>query len=68
MKQPILLDVNTAKLYVSDGKLVVKVNTESKFELFQKSFKQKFNTELVPLTKDSWNFYANIDTLFSYVA
>lgn len=63
MKQPILLDVNTAKLYVSDGKLVVKVNTESKFELFQKSFKQKFNTELVPLTKDSWNFYANIDTL-----
>lgn len=65
MKQPILLDVNTAKLHVSDGKLVVKANTESKFELFQKSFKQKFDTELVPLTKDSWNFYANIDTLSS---
>ena len=63
MKQPILLDVNTAKLHVSDGKLVVKANTESKFELFQKSFKHKFNTELVPLTKDSWNFYANIDNL-----
>ena len=63
MKQPILLDVNTAKLHASDGKLIVKANTESKFELFQKSFKQKFDTELVPLTKDSWNFYANIDTL-----
>lgn len=63
MKQPILLDVNTAKLHASDGKLVVKANTESKFELFQKSFKQKFDTELVPLTKDSWNFYANIDSL-----
>lgn len=44
MKQPILLDVNTAKLHASDGKLVVKANTESKFELFQKSFKQKFDT------------------------
>ena len=63
MKQPILLDVNTAKLYASDGKLVVKANTESKFELFQKSFKQKFDTELVPISKGSWNFYANIDTL-----
>ena len=63
MKQPILLDVNTAKLHVSDGKLVVKANTESKFELFQKSFKQKFDAELVPLAKDSWNFFANIDTL-----
>ena len=63
MKQPILLDVNTAKLHASDGKLVVKANIESKFELFQKSFKQKFDTELVPLTKDSWNFYANVDSL-----
>lgn len=63
MKQPILLDTNTAKLRASDGKLVIRANTESKFELFQKSFKQKFNTELIPLTKDSWNFYADVDTL-----
>lgn len=65
MKQPILLDSNTAKLYASDGKLVVKVNTESKFELFQKSFKQRFNTELIPLSKDSWIFYGDIETLDS---
>ena len=63
MKQPILLDVNSAKLHRADGKLVIKANTESKFELFQKSFKQRFNTELIPAGKDSWNFYANIDTI-----
>lgn len=63
MKQPILLDVNSAKLHRADGKLVIKANTESKFELFQKSFKQRFNTELIPVGKDSWNFYANIDTI-----
>ena len=63
MKQPILLDINSAKLHHADGKLVIKANTESKFELFQKSFKQRFNTELIPAGKDSWNFYANIDTI-----
>lgn len=63
MKQPILLDVNSAKLHRADGKLVIKANTESKFELFQKSFKQRFNTELIPAGQDSWNFYANIDTI-----
>lgn len=63
MKQPILLDVNSAKLHRADGKLVIKANTKSKFELFQKSFKQRFNTELIPAGKDSWNFYANIDTI-----
>lgn len=63
MKQPILLDVNSAKLHRADGKLVIKANTESKIELFQKSFKQRFNTELIPAGKDSWNFYANIDTI-----
>ena len=63
MKQPILLDINSAKLHRADGKLVIKANTESKFELFQKSFKQKFNTELIPAGKDLWNFYANIDTI-----
>lgn len=63
MKQPILLDVNSAKLHRADCKLVIKANTESKFELFQKSFKQKFNTELIPAGKDAWNFYANIDTI-----
>ena len=63
MKQPILLDVNSAKLHRADGKLVINANTESKFELFQKSFKQRFNTELIPVGKDSWNFYANIDTI-----
>lgn len=63
MKQPILLDVNSAKLHRADGKLVIMANTESKFELFQKSFKQRFNTELIPVGKDSWNFYANIDTI-----
>lgn len=63
MKQPILLDVNTAKLNTTNGKLTIKANTESKFELFKKSFKQKFNTDLIPITKDSWNFFANIDTL-----
>lgn len=63
MKQPILLDVNSAELHRADGKLVIKANTESKFELFQKSFKQRFNTELIPAGKDSWNFYANIDTI-----
>ena len=56
MKQPILLDANSARLHQADAKLVVKVNTESKFELFQKSFKQRFNTELIPIGKDSWNF------------
>lgn len=63
MKQPILLDINSAKLHRADGKLVIKANTESKFELFQKSFQQRFNTELIPAGKDSWNFYANIDTI-----
>ena len=63
MKQPILLDANSARLNQADGKLVVKLNTESKFELFQKSFKQRFNTDLIPIGKDSWNFYANIDTI-----
>lgn len=63
MKQPILLDVNSAKLHCAEGRLVVKANTESKFELFKKSFKQRFNTELIPAGKDSWNFYANIDTI-----
>lgn len=58
-----MLDVNSAKLHRADGKLVIKANTESKFELFQKSFKQRFNTELIPVGKDSWNFYANIDTI-----
>lgn len=57
------LDVNSAKLHRADGKLVIMANTESKFELFQKSFKQRFNTELIPVGKDSWNFYANIDTI-----
>ena len=52
MKQPILLDVNSAKLHRADGKLVIMANTESKFELFQKSFKQRFNTELIPVGKD----------------
>ena len=63
MKQPILLDVNSAKLNMIDGKLTIKANTESKFELFQKSFKQKFNTELIPINKNSWNFYADIDII-----
>ena len=63
MRQPILLDAHSAKLYPFDGKLVVKANTESKFELFQKSFKQRFNTELKPIGKNAWNFYANIDNL-----
>ena len=63
MKQPILLDTDSAKLYRTDNKLVIKANTESKFELFQKSFKQRFNTELIPAGKDSWNFYANVDTI-----
>lgn len=63
MKQPILLDANSAKLDTFEGKLSIKANTESKFELFQKSFKQRFNTDLIPLTKDSWNFYSNIDTI-----
>ena len=63
MKQPILLDANSAKLQPIDGKLVVKANTESKFELFQKSFKLRFDTELIPIGKDAWNFYANIDTI-----
>lgn len=63
MKQPILLDTDSAKLYRADNKLVIKTNTESKFKLFQKSFKQRFNTELIPAGKDSWNFYANVDTI-----
>ena len=63
MKQPILLDTDSAKLYRTGNKLVIKANTESKFELFQKSFKQRFNTELIPAGKDSWNFYANVDTI-----
>lgn len=63
MKQPILLDAKSAKLHYTDNKLVVRVNTESKFELFKKSFKQRFNTDLIPIGKNSWNFYANIDTI-----
>lgn len=63
MKQPILLDANSAKLNMTDGKLTIKANTESKFELFLKSFKQKFDTELVPINNDSWNFYADLDTI-----
>lgn len=63
MKQPILLDANSAKLRSDDGKLVVKANTESKYDLFQKSFKQKFKTDLIPDGKDSWIFYGNIDSL-----
>lgn len=63
MKQPILLEANSARLRIADGKLTVKANTESKFNLFQKSFKERFNTELIPLGKDSWIFYANIDKI-----
>lgn len=63
MKQPILLDPSSAKLRVKEGKLIVKANTESKFNLFQKSFKERFNTELIPLGKDSWIFYANVDKI-----
>ena len=63
MKQPIVLIPDSAKLYKKDKKLVVQANTESKFNLFKKSFAQKFNTALIPITKNSWSFYANVDQI-----
>jgi superfamily I DNA and/or RNA helicase/predicted RNA-binding protein with RPS1 domain len=63
MQQPILLDAKTAKLDKKTNKLSVDVDTESKFELFEKSFKSRFKTELQQVSQNEWCFYKNVDEI-----
>lgn len=63
MQQPILLNTKTARINRTTKKLTVDVNTESKFDLFEKSFRHRFNTSLCQVSANEWCFYKNVDTI-----
>lgn len=63
MQQPILLNPKTARINKTTNELTVEINTESKFDLFEKSFRKRFGTSLQQTSANEWCFYENIDTL-----
>lgn len=63
MQQPILLDPKSCRIDNATNKLTVEVNTESKFEMFEKSFQSRFSTILYQVSPNEWCFYKNIDEL-----
>ncbi len=63
MRQPILLDPKSCRFNKDINKLIVEVDTESKFEIFERSFQCKFSTTLHQLSSNEWYFYKNIDEL-----
>ena len=63
MQQPILLNPKSIRLNISTNKLSVDVNTESKFEFFEKSFQNRFSTKLYQNSPNEWYFYKNVDHL-----
>lgn len=63
MQQPIELEPKSARINKSTNKLEVKINTESKFELFEKSFQNHFHTILHQVSANEWNFYKNVDII-----
>lgn len=63
MQQPILLKPETAHINKKTNKLTVEVDTEKKFELFEESFRRRFNTKLHQIAENQWCFYKNIDTI-----
>lgn len=63
MQQPILLNAESAKISNKTNKITIDVNTESKFDLFEQSFRNRFGTALHQLSQNEWCFYKNVDTI-----
>ncbi len=61
MQQPILLNPKSAKIDRKNNKITIDVNTESKFELFDKSVRNRFNTQLFQTSENEWRFFVNVD-------
>jgi superfamily I DNA and/or RNA helicase/predicted RNA-binding protein with RPS1 domain len=63
MQQPILLNPKSSKIDRKNNKITIDVNTEIKFELFEKSFRNRFNTNLIQKSENEWRFFVNVDSI-----
>lgn len=63
LKLPISLIPSSAIVDKAKSSLTVEINTESKFQLFNKEVKSVFGTEIVEFEKGKWNVIANVDSV-----